>query len=92
MSATIPLQLALWQGISRHLDISESTESTAALLAEHLPLRSLVVRRLEPEHAPRAGDRDVAREFDRQFSSGNSTSGSGLAPARPLAATAAGTA
>ncbi len=43
-------ELALWQSISRHLDIAESTESTAGLLAQHVPLQSLTTRRLEPEH------------------------------------------
>lgn len=47
---TNSLPVALWQTVSRHLEISESTESTAALLAEHMPLRSLVVRRIESEH------------------------------------------
>ena len=48
--ASASFQLALWQSISRHLDIAESTESTAELLAEHVPLQSLTTRRLEPEH------------------------------------------
>jgi hydrogenase-4 transcriptional activator len=50
MATTSPFQLALWQSISRHLDIAESTESTADLLADHVPLYSLTTRRLEPEH------------------------------------------
>src|SRR6476620_5473826 len=50
MATASPFQLALWQSISRHLDIAESTESTAALLADHVPLTSLITRRLEPEH------------------------------------------
>lgn len=50
MATAPPFQLALWQSISRHLDIAESTESTAALLAHHVPLESLTTRRLEPEH------------------------------------------
>jgi transcriptional regulator with GAF, ATPase, and Fis domain len=44
------LQLALWQGVSRHLDIGESTATAAELVAQHVPLRSLVVRRLDAEH------------------------------------------
>jgi transcriptional regulator with GAF, ATPase, and Fis domain len=44
------LQLALWQSVSRHLDIGESTDSTAALLAERIPLQTLVIRRLDAEH------------------------------------------
>jgi transcriptional regulator with GAF, ATPase, and Fis domain len=50
MAIASPFQLALWQSISRHLDIAESTESTASLLAHHVPLQSLATRRLEPEH------------------------------------------
>src|SRR6476661_10820407 len=50
MAIASPFQLALWQSISRHLDIAESTESTAALLAHLVPLQSLASRRLEPEH------------------------------------------
>lgn len=44
------LQLALWQNISRHLDISESTDTTAELLAEHVPLKSIIVGRVDAEH------------------------------------------
>src|SRR5690349_20826770 len=50
MTLVSPYQLALWQSVSRHLDIAESTESTAELLANHVPLQLLVTRRLEPEH------------------------------------------
>src|SRR6476661_4815595 len=50
MATASPFQLALWQSISRHLDITVSTESTAAQLADHVPLKSLITRRLEPEH------------------------------------------
>jgi hydrogenase-4 transcriptional activator len=50
MSAAIPLRLALWQKVSRHLDIGESTESTAELLVQHAPLKSLTTRRIESEH------------------------------------------
>src|SRR6187397_651742 len=50
MVTTSPFQLALWQSVSRHLDVAESTESTAELLAHHVPLHSLTTRRLEPEH------------------------------------------
>src|SRR6188768_704631 len=50
MVTASPFQLALWQSVSRHLDIAESTESTAELLASHVPIHSLVTRRLEPEH------------------------------------------
>jgi transcriptional regulator with GAF, ATPase, and Fis domain len=43
-------QLALWQGVSRHLDIGESTATAAALVAQHVPIRSLAIRRLDAEH------------------------------------------
>lgn len=44
------LQLALWQSVSRHLDISESTVAAADLLAEHLPLQTLAVHKLDADH------------------------------------------
>src|SRR3954470_6836334 len=50
MPTASPFQLALWKSVSRHLDIAESTESTAVLLAHNVPLQSLTTRRLEPEH------------------------------------------
>jgi hydrogenase-4 transcriptional activator len=50
MPVASSLELTLWQSISRHLDIAESTESTALLLAEHGKLRSLTTWRLEPEY------------------------------------------
>jgi hydrogenase-4 transcriptional activator len=50
MAAPSPFQFALWQSISRHLDIAESTESTAGLLADHVPLQSLTTWRLDQEH------------------------------------------
>jgi transcriptional regulator with GAF, ATPase, and Fis domain len=50
MQSASSYQLALWQSISRHLDIAGSTEYTARLLATNAPLRSLSTHRLEPEH------------------------------------------
>jgi hydrogenase-4 transcriptional activator len=50
MPTASPFQLSLWKSISRHLDIAESTDSTADLLAEHVPLHSLTTLRLDPEH------------------------------------------
>jgi transcriptional regulator with GAF, ATPase, and Fis domain len=50
MSSAPSYQLALWQSISRHLDIAESNEYTARLLAKHVPLQSLSTHRLESEH------------------------------------------
>ncbi|MEX2316105.1 MAG: sigma 54-interacting transcriptional regulator [Pirellulales bacterium] len=44
------LLLPVWQQVCRHLEISESAQAIATLLGEYLPLHSLVLRRLEPEH------------------------------------------
>ncbi len=44
------LQLAVWQSISRHLDVSESTNSTAALLSKHVPIGTLIIHRVDSEH------------------------------------------
>src|SRR6188508_287610 len=44
------LQLALWQSVCRHLDIAESTESTAVLLTEHTPLAALRILTVDSEH------------------------------------------
>jgi hydrogenase-4 transcriptional activator len=43
-------QLALWQSVSRHLEVSESTSSTAKLLAEPVPLAALIIHRVESDH------------------------------------------
>ena len=50
MPTLLPFRLALWQSVSRHLDISESTESTASLLAQYASLTSLTVRRIESDN------------------------------------------
>jgi transcriptional regulator with GAF, ATPase, and Fis domain len=50
MDTLTPHLLTVWQEVSRHLDIADSTESIAPLLAPLVPLQSLVVRRLEDEH------------------------------------------
>lgn len=65
------LQLAVWQSVSRHLDISESTDSTAALLVERIPLEAIEIRRIDPEHrrirviarSPESATRDVTDEI-----------------------------
>jgi hydrogenase-4 transcriptional activator len=49
MATSPDFRLSLWQSVSRHSDIAESTESTANLLAAHLPLWSLTIWRLDPE-------------------------------------------
>jgi transcriptional regulator with GAF, ATPase, and Fis domain len=50
IDSTQLLTLALWQSVSRHLEINESTDSIAELLSEHVPLVALVVRRLDADH------------------------------------------
>jgi len=50
MSAHQLLQLALWQSVCRHLDITESTESTAMLLAGQAPLAGLRILTVDSEH------------------------------------------
>jgi transcriptional regulator with GAF, ATPase, and Fis domain len=50
MSTLSEFQLGIWQSISRHLDVAESTDSTAALLAQHVPIKSLTTLRAEAEH------------------------------------------
>jgi transcriptional regulator with GAF, ATPase, and Fis domain len=39
--------LAVWQDVSRHLEVGESTQTLAELLRKHMPLRSLSVCRLD---------------------------------------------
>ena len=43
------LELDLWQSVSRHLEIGESIEAVGERLAQHIPLRSLSIRRLDSE-------------------------------------------
>jgi transcriptional regulator with GAF, ATPase, and Fis domain len=50
MRASNGILLSVWQEVSRHLEIGESTLATAPLLRKHLPLASLAVRRLDTEH------------------------------------------
>ncbi|MCI0335053.1 MAG: sigma-54 dependent transcriptional regulator [Planctomycetes bacterium] len=50
MSSFDPLIQAVWRDVSRHLDIGESTETTAAVLRKQMPLETLVIRQLDSEH------------------------------------------
>src|SRR3954470_21954345 len=50
MPAVQNFQLAVWQSISRHLEVSESTSIAATLLARHVPLHAIVVHRVDAEH------------------------------------------
>src|SRR3954469_2654117 len=49
MASSTDFRLSLWQIVSRHLEIAESIESTANLLAADVPLQSLITWRLDPE-------------------------------------------
>ena len=44
------LLLPMWREVGRHLEISESALAMTSLLAEHVPIQSLVLRSLDPEH------------------------------------------
>jgi transcriptional regulator with GAF, ATPase, and Fis domain len=57
------LILAVWQDVSRHLEIGESTETLAGLLRKHMPLQTLVVCRLDGSHRT---IRKVARWHDQK--------------------------
>src|SRR5262249_36885052 len=37
----------LWREVSRHLELNESVRRIAPMLAEHLPVRQVIVRRLD---------------------------------------------
>jgi transcriptional regulator with GAF, ATPase, and Fis domain len=43
--------LDVWREACRHIEISESTATIAAMLMQHLPLASLLVRRFDMQHA-----------------------------------------
>src|SRR3954451_9842096 len=49
MTTSTDFRLSLWQSVSRHLDIAESTESTANLLAANMPLQSMTTWRLDSD-------------------------------------------
>ena len=42
--------LDVWREVGRHLEIRESAPTIAAMLAKHLPLACLLVRRLDGQH------------------------------------------
>src|SRR5262245_61350973 len=44
------LLLPVWQEVCRHLELADLADSIADLLREHVPLTSLIFRRLETEH------------------------------------------
>src|SRR5688572_20902063 len=43
--------LEVWREAARHIEISESANNVAALLAKHLPLACLLIRRFDMQHA-----------------------------------------
>lgn len=44
------LLLDVWREVGRHLELRESAPTIAAMLAQHLPLGGLLVRRLDGQH------------------------------------------
>jgi hydrogenase-4 transcriptional activator len=42
--------LSVWRETCRHIDLSESVRTVAPLLAERLPLETVIVRRLDAQH------------------------------------------
>src|SRR5262245_24173658 len=44
------LLLDVWREACRHIEIGQSAGAIAGMLAEHMPLRQLVVLRLDAEH------------------------------------------
>ncbi|MBN2579772.1 MAG: sigma 54-interacting transcriptional regulator [Pirellulales bacterium] len=50
MEMSQAILLSVWQEACRHIEISESTGTISAILARHLPLRYLLVRRIDGPH------------------------------------------
>src|SRR5690348_2182175 len=50
MTPLAPLLLDVWREVGRHLELRESAPTIAAMLAKHVPLGGLVVRRLDHQH------------------------------------------
>ena len=46
--------LNVWQEACRHIEISESTETISAILAKHMPIRQILVRRIDCQHPCRS--------------------------------------
>jgi hydrogenase-4 transcriptional activator len=42
--------LDVWREACRHIEIGESAVTIGSMLAEHMPMRQLVVQRLDPDH------------------------------------------
>jgi formate hydrogenlyase transcriptional activator len=43
--------LSVWQEACRHIEIGESTETISAILARHMPIRQILVRRIDRQHS-----------------------------------------
>src|SRR5690349_9028486 len=50
MSPFSNLLLDVWREVGRHLELRESAPTIAAMLARHLPLAGLLVRRLDHQN------------------------------------------
>ncbi len=48
MEGFLPILLEVWREAGRHIELDESLERIASILAERLPLDSVLVRRLDP--------------------------------------------
>ncbi len=44
-----PVLLEVWREACRHIEISQSTENIARILAEHMPISHVLVRRIDPQ-------------------------------------------
>ena len=43
--------LNIWQEACRHIEIGESTETISAILARHMPIHQMLVRRIDRQHS-----------------------------------------
>lgn len=61
------LESQLWREVSQHLELEESVRRIARILAEHLPLRTLTIRRLErdPMRLSQVASASLAEEPDQ---------------------------
>ncbi len=56
--------LDVWREACRHIEISQSTETIAAMLAKHVPIAQVLVRQIDP--AGMRGDRGDGRRLGRR--------------------------
>src|SRR5687767_12676020 len=50
MDRFLPVLLEVWREACRHIEIRDSVATLAPLLARHLPISSLLVRRFDVQH------------------------------------------